>query len=217
VIASIDGLLRAEGPFAVGRGRVPLAGIALVLAVCGFVYGMAMGSFSVRALQSVYSGVKVPLLLVGATLICLPSFFAINAVLGLRDDFAASIRGVLAAQATVAICFAGLAPVTILSYVSSPNYRFAVVINGLYFLIAALAGQYTLQRHYRPLVARNPRHRVARSIWLVLYVFVAIQLAWVLRPFVGSPDLETRFFREEAWSNAYVHVARTVWELLSGY
>jgi len=37
----------------------------------------------------------------------------------------------------------------------------------------------------------------------VLYVFVAVQLAWVLRPFVGSPNVPTRFFRENAWSNAY--------------
>ena len=37
----------------------------------------------------------------------------------------------------------------------------------------------------------------------MLYVFVAVQLAWVLRPFVGSPNVPTRFFRENAWSNAY--------------
>jgi hypothetical protein len=216
VIASVDGLLRGEGRFAVGNGRVPLVEIAAVLAVCGFVYGAAMGSFSVRALQSLYSGIKVPILLCAATVICLPSFFAINAVLGLRDDFAAALRGVLAAQGTVAVCLAGLAPVTLLSYLSSSNYRFAIVVNGLYFLIAALAGQVTLQRHYRPLVARNPRHRLARAAWLALYVFVAIQLAWVLRPFVGAPTMATRFFREDAWSNAYVAVLQTVWELLAG-
>ena len=216
MLAALDGILRAEGRFAVGKGRLPLAQIALVLVLCGFVYGAAMGSFSMRALQSLYSGLKVPLLLAVATLICLPSFFAINAVLGLRDDFAAALRAVLSAQGTVAICLAGLAPLTLVSYVSSADYRFAIVINGVYFLIAALAGQLTLQRHYRPLVARDPRHRQARATWLVLYVFVAIQLAWVLRPFVGSPDMATRFFREDAWSNAYVVVLRTVWELLGG-
>ena len=53
-------------------------------------------------------------------------------------------------------------------------------------------------------VAKDPRHRIARRLWVVLYVFVAIQLAWVLRPFVGSPNLDVHFFREGAWSNAYV-------------
>ena len=46
--------------------------------------------------------------------------------------------------------------------------------------------------------------------WIALYVFVAIQLAWVLRPFVGSPELEVSFFRAEAWSNAYVVIVRDV-------
>ena len=51
---------------------------------------------------------------------------------------------------------------------------------------------------------------------MVLYVFVAIQLAWVLRPFIGSPNVPTRFFREDAWSNAYVVVLDTIWKTLGG-
>ena len=74
---------------------------------------------------------------------------------------------------------------------------------------------HTWARHYRPLVARNPRHRVGRAAWLFLYVFVAIQSAWVLRPFVGAPGLPTRFFREGAWSNAYVMLVRSVWDLVT--
>jgi hypothetical protein len=42
---------------------------------------------------------------------------------------------------------------------------------------------------------------------LVLYGFVAIQMGWVLRPFVGNPDQPTGFFRAGAWSNAYVEIA----------
>jgi len=37
-------------------------------------------------------------------------------------------------------------------------------------------------------------------------VFVAIQLAWVLRPFIGDPSRPTTFFRETAWGNAYVKI-----------
>jgi hypothetical protein len=65
-------------------------------------------------------------------------------------------------------------------------------------------------------VRADARHHVTRLAWLVLYVFVAIQLAWLLRPFVGDPGLATRFLRQDAWSNAYVVVARTLWELLTG-
>jgi hypothetical protein len=47
-----------------------------------------------------------------------------------------------------------------------------------------------------------------------LYLFVAIQMGWVLRPFVGDPDQPTRFFRAGAWSNAYVEIATLVWRVV---
>ena len=210
LIVEGDALLRGEGRYAVGRGRVPVEHLALLLGVCGFLYGAAMGSFGVRPLQALYSGLKVPLLLTISTAVCLPSFFVLNTLLGLREDFAAALRGVLAAQATVAVVLSSLLPVVVFAYASSGDYRFAVFTNGILFALATLAGQRTLNRHYRPLVSANRRHELGRVAWIVLYVFVAIQLAWVLRPFVGSPDLPVSFFRAEPWSNAYVVIVRDV-------
>ncbi len=39
--------------------------------------------------------------------------------------------------------------------------------------------------------------------WIVIYVFVGIQMGWVLRPFIGDPRTPVQFFREGSWSNAY--------------
>ena len=75
------------------------------------------------------------------------------------------------------------------------------------FGVASVAAQWMLRRFYRPLIARNPRHRLLLRTWLVIYAFVGIQMAWVLRPFVGAPHAPTRFFRQEAWGNAYVELA----------
>jgi hypothetical protein len=214
MIATVDGLLRGEGRFAVGRGRVPWSALALVVVAFGFVYGVAMGSFGLRAEQCLYSGLKVPLLLGVTTLVCLPSFFVVNLVLGLADDFSAAFRGVLSAQATIAVVLAALAPVVVFTYASLDDYEVVQLANGVYFAIAAFAGQITLQRHYRPLVARDRRHLAGKRTWLTLYVFVAIQLAWVLRPFIGVPGLPTRFLREEPWSNAYVFVIGRILDVL---
>lgn len=210
MFAEIDALLRAEGRYRVGRERVPTLHLALVLVVCGFVHGCVMGFFFGKPLQSLYSGAKVPLLLASSTALCLPSFFVLNTLLGLRDDLFAALRGVLAAQATLAVTLLALSPVLALVYVSTDSYRHATLANGILFALATLAGQRTMNRHYRPLVAAEPRHRIARRAWLVLYVFVAIQLAWVLRPFIGWPERPPTFFREEAWSNAYVIILRDV-------
>ncbi len=207
--------MRAEGAYAVRGETVPWMRLAAIVALAGFAFGAVMGSSTLRPMQSVYSGLKVPLLLAGSTAVCIANFYAVNSALGLRDDFAAACRGVLAAQATVAVSLASLAPLTVLVYVSSDNYRLAVVSNGVLFAIATGAGQVTLRRHYRPLIVADPRHRLAMLAWVTLYVFVAIQAAWVLRPFIGAPGLPPRFLREDLWSNAYVVVARTVWELLT--
>lgn len=72
------------------------------------------------------------------------------------------------------------------------------------FAFATLGAQRTLARHYKPLLAKAPRHRVALLIWPTLYFFVAAQLAYSLRPFVGNPNFPTEFLRDDWQGNAYV-------------
>lgn len=215
-MGSFELLLRRERDFAVGRERVPWLAIATITATGGAVYGAVMGFYGANLLQSLYSALKVPLLLTVATLICLPNFLVLNTVLGLRGDFPAAFRGILSAQGTLAICLASLAPVTALAYVSTDYYAFTKVANGAMFAVASLAGQITLAHHYGPLIASRPAHRLGLAAWLGLYMFVSVQLAWVLRPFIGAPGLPTVFFRQDAWGNAYVEVARAVWQVLTG-
>ena len=47
-------------------------------------------------------------------------------------------------------------------------------------------------------------------------MFVAVQLAWVLRPFIGAPRMRVRFLRADAWGNAYVEVVETLYKLFTG-
>ncbi len=182
----------------------------------GLIYGSVMGSYGAKPLQACYSALKVPLLLVVATFICLPSFYVVNALLGFRDDFAAAFRGVMAAQATLAVVLSALAPFTVVFYLSVERYRTALLFNGLPFALATVAGQAVLGRHYRPLVTASPRHRIGKFFWIAAYIFVAVQMARVLRPFVGAPNLEVSFFRDGAWNNAYVQLARMIWNAFSG-
>lgn len=208
-----DALLRGESPFRVGE-TVPRARIALpaTIAVFGVLYGVAMGSFALDSPQRlwmvVYSGMKVPLLLMATALLCMPAFFALNTVAGLRDDFRDAVKAILLGQAGAAVALASLAPLTLVSYWSCITYENAILFNALMFALAAVAGQVLMLRHYRMLIRRSPRHRWLLATWLTLYAFVGIQMGWMLRPFVGSPELAVAFFRPEPFSNAYVQVAR---------
>ena len=186
-----------------------------IVVVGGLIYGGAMGTFGGWRWQIVYSAVKVPMLIATCTAVCLPTFYVLHLLLGIGDDFGAAFRGILAGQATMAICLAAMAPVTMFFYASITSYQVAVLGNGAPFLLATIAGQVTLSRRYAPLIARDDRHVLTRNAWMFLYMFIAIQAAWVLRPFIGWPDAPVRFFREEAWDNAYVRIFRSILRVVS--
>jgi hypothetical protein len=190
----------------------------LILAVAwgGTVYGAVMGSFGgptgERAVQILYSGLKVPLLLAATTAITLPSFFVLNSLAGLRADFPAAVRAVVGAQGAVGVVLACLAPYTAVWYLTSAAYREALLFNGVMFAVASGSAQWVLRRRYAPLIAADARHRLMLRAWLVSYCFVGVQMGWTLRPFVGELGLKPSFFREGAWGgNAYVVVAELVW------
>ena len=219
VLLQADAILRARptplrGPWSARS----LGDLVVLVLVFGLFYGAVMGSFGGifddRALQVLYSALKVPMLLLITFLISLPSFFVLNTLLGLRQDFAQATGALISAQAGLTIILASLAPMTALWYASTPNYHTAVVFNGIMFAIASIGAQTILRRLYRPLIARNARHRALLRMWLIIYTFVAVQMAWVLRPFVGDPGSPTRFFRAEAWGNAWEVIARLLWDVI---
>lgn len=211
-LALIDDLLRRR-PWTT---RTSVRGRTRVLAACvivfGAVYGAAMGSYGGVGGQRVwlllYAAVKTPLLLLATFAIGLPFFFVLNTLYGLRREFREALRALVAAQAGLAVVLASCAPLTLLWYASFGDYNAALRFNGLIFALASFAGQHLLRGYYRPLIARQPRQRPLLWTWLGIYVFVGIQMAWTLRPFVGALSAPVQFFRTGAeWENAYVIVA----------
>ncbi|MHA3772572.1 hypothetical protein ACXR0O_13635 [Verrucomicrobiota bacterium sgz303538] len=192
---------------------------AAYVVVFGCAYGALMGTFGGvtggRLWMVLFSALKVPLLLLVTFLVCIPSFFVLNTLLGVRSDFQEVLNGLVATQAGLTILLLSLGPYTLLWYASFADYNAALFFNALIFGTASVAAQWLLKRYYRPLIARNARHRVLLRIWIVLFAFVGIQTAWILRPFVGAPHLPPQFFRAEAWGNAYVALAEKVHDVFA--
>jgi len=220
-LASADDILRQARwtTLESGTGRA-IARLLACLIVFGLLYGAAMGCFrgfigeTQWLRQITYSAIKVPLLFSVTFAISLPSFFVLNSLFGLRNDFERAVRALVATQAGLAIILVSLAPITLLWYASSDVYRHALLFNGLMFALASLSAQWLLHGYYGPLIAANRRHRWLLWTWGIVYVLVAVQMAWLLRPFIGAPGVEVTFIREEAWDNAYVVVARLLWRTL---
>jgi hypothetical protein len=220
-LSSADDVLR-QAPWITAQHapRRTMLRLAVCILAFALLYGAVMGTFrglagqSQWARQIVYSAVKVPILLSITFAISLPNFFVLNSLFGLRRDFSQALRALVAAQAGLAIILASLAPITMTWYASSANYQQALLFNGLMFAIASFTAQWLVRGYYRPLIARNRRHGWMLWTWLFVYAMVAIQLAWIMRPFIGSPTAPVQFLRDDAWDNAYVIVARLVWRTL---
>jgi hypothetical protein len=217
LLATADGVLRrASWTTRSAAPGAALLRLAACLVAFALAYGAVMGAY--RGLngydqwlrQIVYSAIKAPLLLGASFVLSLPSFFVLSTLLGLRRDFGESVRAIVAAQAGLAVVLASFAPLVLLWYASSADYNAALLANGLMFAAASLAAQQLLRAYYGPLIRRNARHRRMLACWGFVYVLVAIQLAWLLRPFIGAPKQDVQFLRPEAWDNAYVVVARLI-------
>jgi MFS family permease len=229
IFETIDEVLRGRSNSRIDAADVPqlsLRAATKIVLVAGPLYGIGMGSYAAvalqrhwneQALQMVFSGVKVPLLLLATLLVALPSFFVINTLIGLRQDFREALRAILLAQSGLTLILLGLAPITIFVYVSvSPlpsGYSLAVLWNAVAFGGASVAAQVLLRKNYRDLIRIDDRHRWMVRLWIFLYAFVGIQMAYVLRPFIGSPLQSTTFFREDPFENAYVRVIQLMWRL----
>jgi hypothetical protein len=218
-----DDVLRGEVSDAREAPERPLTllgSLVLAIVVFGMFYGGVMGTFGgmagSRIWQVVFSAVKVPFLLMTTFLLSLPSFFVLNTLLGLRGDFPRVVRALISTQACLTVILSSLAPFTSFWYVSGSRYDLAILFNGLMFAVASVSAQWMLRRDYMPLLQGNPRHRWMLRTWIIIYVFVGIQMAWVLRPFIGDPRAPVQFFREGSWSNAYEVVLQMIWDVLSG-
>jgi hypothetical protein len=72
----------------------------------------------------------------------------------------------------------------------------------------------SLQRlHPLPVREDTVRARKTFKVWLVLYALVGAQMGWILRPFIGKPDLPFQLFRARE-ANIFIDVLRSIGELL---
>lgn len=225
---TVDQILRRENN--AEERFIPLWRVVAILLVCGPIYGIAMGayayvvgarSFTAQVPQLIYSGVKVPMLLGMTVAIAMPSFFVLNSLMGLRDDFGEALRAIVSAQAGLAVILVSLFPLTLFVYASlantPANHSTAVLFNAAMFGLASVSAQVLLRYYYKPLVSRDLRHRWMIRIWIFVYAFVGIQAAYTLRPFIGGPNAPPEFLRSDSFQNAYLAILRIVGSVFESF
>ena len=190
--------------------KVALASFALT-ALGGLGLGAAHGP-----LQAVASAVKLPLINLGALLICLPTFYIFAALQGSRLGLDKILRMFAVGLGLRGAVLAGLAPLLIFfSSVGSP-YGFVLLAGGLAFGMAEIGFMKTLDAGIG-IYKQRTKDPVGLALvrgWMFLYMLVAMQLTWSLRPVIGEPGTPFALITVQDEGNMIVYFVKHVMALV---
>ncbi len=163
------------------------------------------------------TALKVPSLFLLTLAIVLPPIYVSNAFAGARFSFSQTVTLLLASVAITATILASMASVSFFFALTSISYHFIQLLHVSVFVYAGFVGLLFLIRGVRTVSMRQGRFTPLPVflLWLLLYMFVGTQLAWVLRPFVGSPNEPFQVFRERK-GNFYESVTDSTVRMLRG-
>jgi hypothetical protein len=200
----------------------PLTCAGFIALGCG-VYGFTLGLWR-DPTQSLYTAIKFPLLIF---LTCLGNA-ALNGVLaqvlGLRISFRETLLAILMSFVIAALILGAFSPVMLfLLYNTPPLEQKRGLGHSITLLshvgVIAFAGVVANRRLLRLLECLSDSRALAWRIlfaWLAGNLLLGSQLAWVLRPFVGSPGLPVEFLRHDPLrGNFFEAVAFALKRLLS--
>lgn len=196
--------------------------LAIILIGSG-VYGFTLGIWR-APLQSFYTAIKFPLLIF---LTCAGNAVVngmLAQILGSGLSFKQTSLAILMSFAIAAIILGGLSPITLfIWYNASPLSSGSAVMGHSIMLLThvsaiAFAGIMANRRLFNLLRKMSGSVSTARAVllsWLAGNLFLGAQLAWNLRPFIGSPTLAVQFLRDDPLrGNFYEAVWRAFRHLL---
>lgn len=195
----------AQSVFAADAERESIAQHCLtVLIGCG-VYGVSVGIWR-APLQACYTAVKIPLLVF---LTCGGNALLngmLAQLLGSDLSFRETATAILASFATAATILGSLSPVTLFVWWNAPPLEASNALLGhsalllthvLVIACAGVLGNYQLLGALADQIGSAPVARRLLFGWLTGNLFLGAQLAWNLRPFIGSPSLAVQFVRPD--------------------
>jgi len=237
LMATLDRLLRGDflSPEKLAAGELPLPlsrFLKLALAL-GAIYGLCLGTFALfgghdaAGLQMLSATVKVPLLFALTLVVTFPSLYVFSALQRLPLDIGNTLRLMLLTIVVHLAVIASLGPVFSFFAASTDSYAFMKLLNVAFFATGGVLGFMVLRQSTRamfesswanqPDVAPADRARAGQvlRVWCVVYAVVGAQMGWLLRPFLGSPDLAFAWFRERD-GNIFSGLVETFRQLIEG-
>jgi hypothetical protein len=221
----IDGILRRREDYfsEIFQGeklRERIRSYLTIIAVLSFVYGLTMGTsafamgFNHGALQTISSGLKVPALYFLTVLICFPVLFVVLVLMGSRLSFMQTLALILLALTLNSILLAAFAPIVLFFIITDSSYDFVKIAHVAVMGFSGMWAMAALWHGLREMCDKfelYPKQAVRiMQLWILIFGFVGTQMAWSLRPFVGSPARPFQVFRAGQEGNFYTAVAHSI-------
>jgi hypothetical protein len=184
----------------------------LLIIVGAGLFGAALGGWR-DPWQALYAGIKLPfiMLLTAAANALLNGMLA--PLLGLRIAFRQSFLAILASFALAAAVLGAFSPLAAFVIWNSPPLAegannattHAAILLMLVVVIAfaGIAANVRLLQLLRALAGGRGAAVRVLFVWLAANLFFGSQLSWILRPFIGSPQLPVEFLRAEAFQGNF--------------
>jgi hypothetical protein len=181
------------------------ASLTLLMTVAAALYGAVLGSWH-GGILTLYVALKMPLVLILTSALTLVFNWLVAALLGFPLRFGQVAVLTFMALSVGSVLLASLSPIAWFFTFTSPEPSAAArtTHNLLYLMhtgfVAAcgLAGNVSLWSALRRIAPSPVTARRVYLLWVVTYALVGGEVAWALRPFVGSIYYPVVFLRDDA-------------------
>jgi hypothetical protein len=194
-----------------GSWNASIAELAAIAAAGFAIHGLVLGSGR-PGWQTLSATMKAPLVPLLSLLITTPLLHTVALGVGGDWSLGQTVALALVPLAVTAILLAAASPL-LLFFGATSDYHFTKLLHVGATALFSLCGVVALLRVLGAMSGPNTAIFVA---WVLAFFFVSAQMAWILRPFIGSPDKPFRWLggRDERL-NFYTAVALSLAGILS--
>jgi hypothetical protein len=189
-------------------------------------FGGALGAWR-SPLQALYGGIKFPLVILLTTAGTALLNGMLAPLLGLNLKLRQSLLIILFSHTIAALILGGFSPILLFAVWNVPPVQASLsaswschsavlVIEVGLIAFAGILANVRLRQLLDHLSGKLAVSRRLLLAWLAANLFLGAQISWLLRPFVGSPELPVEFLRHDAFQgNFYEAVFHALKNLLN--
>ena len=173
------------------------------------IYGLSRGIYC-GVFQMVLSAAKVPALLILSLAVCAPPLYTFNVLLGSKLSFRQIVSMLCMKTYMISIILISFSPVIAFFIITGGHHDFITLLNVIFFGIAGCFGASLLWNGMKYITIRNgyEPNQIIITVWIFIYMFVGLQLAWTLRPFIGDKNSFAIF--RQIGGNVYVYLSKLI-------